>query len=158
MSFLCYEAGYCFCTVNREVLVSGVSFYPLTPPFSSLDSSDHFLREGMTQQKCREKKEWILSYEFQRLRLEITPRAGEKIRETERGEVGGEGRELALERPHRGERSQVQLHPEETVCGRPQGAAWSRAHTADGPASSSPLWLGCWPMRSPMDCSRSTAH
>lgn len=90
MSFLCYEAGYCFCTVNREVLVSGVSFYPLTPPFSSLDSSDHFLREGMTQQKCRKKKEWILSYEFQRLRLEMTPSAGEKIRETEGGEVGGE--------------------------------------------------------------------
>lgn len=91
MSFLCYEAGYCFCTVNQEALVSGVSFYPLTPPFSSLDSSDHFLREGVTQQKCREIKEWILSYEFQRLRLEITPRAGEKIREREGGEVGGEG-------------------------------------------------------------------
>lgn len=46
--------------------------------------------QGDTAEIQRE-KEWILGFEFQKLKLEMTPRAGEKIRETERERFVGRG-------------------------------------------------------------------
>lgn len=46
--------------------------------------------QGDTAEIQRE-KEWILGFEFQKLKLEMTPRAREKIRETERERFVGRG-------------------------------------------------------------------
>lgn len=114
------------------------SFHPLTLPCSWLDFLCSLPQgRGDTAEMPREKG-WILGFEFQKLRLRMTPRAGEK-----KSEVGGEwGKGQALERPCGCERTQGQPPPpRELRAADPRELSGAELTPADGPVSVSPPWL-----------------
>ena len=108
---------------------------------------------GDTAEMQREKG-WILGFEFQKLTLEMTPRAGEKI------EVGGEwGKGQALERPCGCDKIWGQAPPpRELSAADPRELSGAELMPADGPVSVSPPGLGWCPMKLPTGSSRSLVH